>query len=240
MDDILEVKDIYVKIGNVRILKNVSALIERGEFISILGRNGAGKSTLLRVIVQNQVPTMGKVIFNFNENTKGRIGVVYQESVLDKDLTVKENLTLRAGMYGYEKKNIKKRVKNVVEKIDCKELLNKKYGELSGGQRRKVDIARALISNPEILVLDEPTSGLDVESRQHIWEIINGLNRNEKLTVLLTTHYLEEAGNSDQIILLDNGRLTDNISSNDFKEKYKSNSMEEAFLNAWSEGEKKI
>ena len=135
------------------------------------------------------------------------IGVVFQDSVLDKPLTVKENLMSRAALYGIAGNVLNKRLQELVEILDFDEFLNRPVGKLSGGQRRRIDIARALLHRPEILILDEPTTGLDPQTRQLIWNVIEKLQKTENMTVFLTTHYMEEAANAGYVVILDKGSV---------------------------------
>lgn len=163
-------------------------------------------------------PTAG--IIKMKKNLK--IGVVFQDSVLDESLTVKYNLFLRAKMYSeYSKDWLNK----LIELIGIKNFLNQKYGTLSGGQRRRVDIARALINKPEVLFLDEPTTGLDLQTRQVIWKLLEKLRKDEHLAIFLTTHYLEEAENADQMYILENGKILASGSATEIKEKYTSTEL---------------
>ena len=135
------------------------------------------------------------------------LGVVFQDSVLDKPLTVKENLMSRAALYGITGNAFDKRLQELVEILDFDEFLNRPVGKLSGGQRRRIDIARALLHRPEILILDEPTTGLDPQTRQLIWNVIEKLQKTENMTVFLTTHYMEEAANAGYVVILDKGSI---------------------------------
>ena len=148
------------------------------------------------------------------------IGIVFQQNVLDDFLTVKENLVCKGMLYGLTRKVISKRIKELSADIDIGEILNRKYGKLSGGQKRRVDIARALINKPKILILDEPTTGLDPYSRHSVWKCVFNLQKNNGTTVFLTTHYMEEAANADRIIIIDKGSIIENDTPDNLKLKY--------------------
>ena len=156
---------------------------------------------------------------------KELIGIVFQGSVLDKQLTVKENLESRASYYGLNKKEIAKRIESLTQTFDLSEILKRKYGTLSGGQRRRVDIARALINRPKLLFLDEPTTGLDPKTRLQVWEIIHNLRKETGLTVFLTTHYMEETVDCDNVVIIDSGKIVANDSPHNLKKDYSSNNL---------------
>ena len=178
-----------------------------------LGRNGAGKSTTISILCGLLKKDSGTVQVNGIETdkagaqTKRMLGVVFQDSVLDKPLTVKENLMSRAALYGITGNAFDKRLQELVKILDFDEFLNRPVGKLSGGQRRRIDIARALLHRPEILILDEPTTGLDPQTRQLIWNVIETLQKTENMTVFLTTHYMEEAANASYVVILDKGSV---------------------------------
>jgi multidrug/hemolysin transport system ATP-binding protein len=191
---------------------NISFVVKEGELFAFLGINGAGKSTTINIISGSLEKDTGEVYID-NKNIDGdhiafksKIGIVFQNSVLDKNLSVKDNLTLRAGLYGMPKTAIEENIKKVSELFELKELLKRKIKTLSGGQRRRVDIARALIHNPKILIMDEPTTGLDPQTRSLLWDVIAKLRENG-LSVFLTTHYMEEAANADYVIIIDEGKI---------------------------------
>lgn len=181
--------------------------------VAYLGTNGAGKSTTINILTGLLKPTSGTITYAKNL----KIGVVFQDSVLDDNLTVKDNLYLRARMY---KKFSRTWLNQLIELIGIKKFLNQRYGTLPGGQRRRVDIARALIDRPDLLFLDEPTTGLDLQTRLVIWHLLQKLQKEQGLTIFLTTHYLEEAENADQMYILENGNILASGSAKQIKEEY--------------------
>ena len=196
-----------------RAVDGISFEVKEGELFAFLGENGAGKSTTINILCTILKRTSGEVnIFGYKlgeEDDKIRdcIGIVLQNSVLDQKLTVKENLLTRASYYGLSKKEGMERIAPFMETFELKEIWNQKYEKLSGGQRRRVDIVRALINQPKILFLDEPTTGLDPKSRKIVWDYIEYLRRNKKLTIFLTTHYMEETKDADRVVILDKGKI---------------------------------
>ena len=144
---------------------------------------------------------------DMREITK-ELGVVFQNTVLDAKLSVKDNLTSRAALYGITGKEAKQRIAHLAELLEFKDILNRTFGKLSGGQKRRVDVARALLNNPKILILDEPTTGLDPEARKALWSVVTTLRKNQNMTVFLTTHYMEEAADADYVVILDSGKIS--------------------------------
>jgi multidrug/hemolysin transport system ATP-binding protein len=216
--------------GSAQILDDISLEFEKGKFYGLLGPNGAGKSTLVNIMLQILKNDAGKVtyckddgsVMNYKE-VRNRLGVVYQYGVLDPFLTVKENLVSRATMYGKTKKEARKIVDEINEFMLIEPLYKKKYDYLSGGQKRKVDIARALVNDPELLILDEPTTGIDVKARQEMWEAISKIRKRKKITIVLISHYLEEMLSADWLYILlakkimYSGTLNDFIAKNERK-----------------------
>ena len=230
MENIIEVKELIKNYGNVKAVKGITFNVEKGSFFAFLGENGAGKSTTINILCTVLEKTSGSVkvcgydLDTDKEKIRERIGIVFQGSVLDDDLTVLQNLKYRASLYGYSKTETKTRIDDVVESLDLKELLNRPYGKLSGGQRRRVDIARSLINKPEILFLDEPTTGLDPQTRISVWKTIDKLRANG-LTVFMTTHYMEETRLCDNVIILDEGTIKAEGSPLELKNKYASDHL---------------
>lgn len=197
---LIETTDLVKKYGNKLALDKVNLQINRGQLVAYLGTNGAGKSTTINILTGLLAPTAGVVTI-----TKDlKIGVVFQNSVLDDRLSVADNIKLRAGMY---KDYSRKWLAELVKLTGIQGFMKQKYGTLSGGQKRCVDIARALINQPDLLFLDEPTTGLDLQTRLAIWHLLQKLQREQGLTIFLTTHYLEEAENADQMYILEHGRI---------------------------------
>ncbi|MFR7397772.1 MAG: ABC transporter ATP-binding protein [Streptococcus constellatus] len=213
---ILETRHLSKIYGNKRAVHDLNLQIEAGSFTAILGTNGAGKSTTIQMLTRLLQPTTGEILYNSNI----KLGVVFQNSVLDDRLIVQENLEIRAGQYNMIDKG---KVDSLIEQLGLKKISTQLYGTLSGGQKRRVDIARALLNNPDVLFLDEPTTGLDIQTRKAIWELIHQLQIKEKMTVILTTHYLDEADDADMIYIVDHGQVIAKGSANQIKENYAQN-----------------
>lgn len=228
MDKIIEVSNLKKSYGNVEAVKGVSFYVERGTFFAFLGPNGAGKSTTINIISTLLKPDAGEVIIDGytlgKEDNKIRsiVGTVFQDHVLDDLLTVKENLTVRGSFYFNNKKELHSAVENAAESTGITEYLNRQYGKLSGGQKRRADIARALVNTPKILILDEPTTGLDPQTRQNVWEAIERLRQEKNMTIFLTTHYMEEASKADYVVIIDHGCITAQGTPAQLREKYSS------------------
>ena len=219
---ILQAKNISKRYGNHLAVDNIQLQFKRGTFNAILGPNGAGKSTTISMLIGLKQPTKGEIIYE--PGTK--IGVVFQTSVLDEMLTVRENLAIRARQYKGLKPN---RVSDLIGRLGLSAFQKQRYGTLSGGQKRRVDIARALLSQPDILFLDEPTTGLDIQTRKSIWDLLYQLQREEGMTVVLTTHYLDEADEADQIYIVDHGKVIAQGSALDIKSQYAKNILKIRF-----------
>ena len=214
MNKIIEVSNLKKSYGSVEAVKGIDFYVEQGTLFAFLGPNGAGKSTTIDMICTLLKPDSGKVLIAGYElgvdddRIRSVIGVVFQDSLLDPLLTVKENLYTRGSFYGLTKPELKAAVEVAVESAGVKEFLNRPYGKLSGGQRRRADIARALVNTPKVLFLDEPTTGLDPQTRANVWEMIQKLQKERGMTVFLTTHYMEEAANADYVTIIDHGVIT--------------------------------
>ena len=219
---ILQAKGLTKNYGDHTAVKDINLEFKKGSFNAILGPNGAGKSTTISMLIGLKRATNGQIIYAPNT----RIGVVFQASVLDEKLTVKENLAIRAQQY----KGIKGgRVEDLINQLGLTAFQKQLYGTLSGGQKRRVDIARALLSNPDILFLDEPTTGLDIQTRKSIWDLLYRLQRDEGMTIILTTHYLDEADEADQLYIIDHGKVIAQGSATEIKSKYASNLLKICF-----------
>ena len=219
---ILQAKNISKRYGNHLAVNNIYLQFEKGTFNAILGPNGAGKSTTISMLIGLKQPTQGEIIYE----PGAKIGVVFQTSVLDEMLTVRENLTIRARQYKGLKPN---RVSDLIDRLGLSAFQKQKYGTLSGGQKRRVDIARALLHGPDLLFLDEPTTGLDIQTRKSIWDLLYQLQREEGMTVVLTTHYLDEADEADQIYIVDHGKVIAQGSALDIKSQYATNILKIRF-----------
>lgn len=213
MNNIIEIEGLSKQFKNVKALQNVSFNVKEGELFAYLGVNGAGKSTTISIICGQLKQDGGHVKIdgldagaNLKTITE-KIGVVFQNSVLDKALSVKDNLKSRAALYGIYGDAFKRRLSELLALLGFEKLIDRNVGKLSGGERRRIDIARALIHNPKILILDEPTTGLDPQTRKTLWNVVASLRRDNNVTVFLTTHYMEEAADADNIVILDDGRI---------------------------------
>lgn len=224
--NVIEVRELNKSFGNVHAVKDLSFRVKRGELFAFLGVNGAGKSTTISILCGQLGKDSGEVQIHGADSTKAGLdkryllGLVFQDSVLDKPLTVKENLKSRAALYGITGEAFDDRLKELTELLKFDDYLNRPVGKLSGGQRRRIDIARALLHRPEILILDEPTTGLDPQTRKVIWSVIEELRKKEQMTVFLTTHYMEEAATADYVVILDSGSIVAEGTPHELKEKY--------------------
>jgi len=210
---IIQVENLRKSYGDFEAVKGISFGVQKGSLFSFLGVNGAGKSTTIGVLTTLLAKNSGIVrVGGFDieqqaEQVRGLIGVVFQDGVLDDTLSIRDNLTIRGSLYGMSGQRLKAAVDKVVELTAMQDFAGRKYGKLSGGQKRRADIARALIHTPKLLFLDEPTTGLDPKTRQDIWKLIGDLQRDEGMTVFLTTHYMEEAATSDNIVIIHKGEV---------------------------------
>ncbi len=213
MDNIIQISNLTKSFGEVKAVQNLSFCVKKGELFAFLGVNGAGKSTTINIMCGQLFKNGGKITINGfdldkdKDYIKNELGVVFQNSVLDSALSVYDNLQSRAALYGITGEEFKKRVLELADILDFKNLLKRTVGKLSGGQRRRIDVARALLHKPKILILDEPTTGLDPQTRKTLWNVIYDLRKNEKMTVFLTTHYMEEAAEADYVVILDSGKI---------------------------------
>ncbi|MCI7583054.1 MAG: ABC transporter ATP-binding protein [Christensenellaceae bacterium] len=213
MKNIIEIKNLDKSFREVHAVNDLSLKVKEGELFAFLGVNGAGKSTTISIMCGTLPKDGGEVIIDgknvdtdMKEITK-ELGVVFQTSVLDAKLSVKDNLMSRASLYGIMGAEAKQRIKELASLLNFTDLLNRTFEKLSGGQRRRIDVARALLHRPRILILDEPTTGLDPEARKTLWQVITDLRKQENMTVFLTTHYMEEAADADYVVILDNGKI---------------------------------
>ena len=210
---IIEISHLNKAFGNVKAVNDLSFHVRPGELFAFLGVNGAGKSTTISIMCGQLKADSGSVKISGLDADKDiagitrRLGVVFQGSVLDKPLSVRDNLESRAALYGITGKAFENRLRELCELLDFSDLLDRSVGKLSGGQRRRIDIARALLHSPEILILDEPTTGLDPQTRKLLWSVVRSLRETENMTVFLTTHYMEEAADADYVVILDSGSI---------------------------------
>lgn len=213
MNKILEVRNVTKSYQNKIVVNQLSFSMDEGEFLSFIGPNGAGKSTTISILCSllqfdsGNVKICDYVLGKDDLKIRQHIGVVFQNSVLDDILTLKNNLLLRCGFYHLTKKQAHQRVKELSLLCGLDTFIKQKVSTLSGGERRKGDIARALITKPKLLILDEPTTGLDPQSRLQIWETIERIRKQSSMAILLTTHYMEEAEKADRIIMINHGKI---------------------------------
>lgn len=213
MENIIAINHLNKSFDEVRAVQDLSFRVKKGELFAFLGVNGAGKSTTINIMCGQLSRDSGSVIIGGNDldrnvdGIKRELGVVFQNSVLDMALNVRENLESRAALYGIYGEAFRTRLSELARLLDFEDLMKRTVGKLSGGQRRRIDIARALLHRPRILILDEPTTGLDPQTRNILWNVISDLRKNENLTVFLTTHYMEEAADADYVVILDGGKI---------------------------------
>ncbi|MDO4815499.1 MAG: ABC transporter ATP-binding protein [Bacillota bacterium] len=225
-EKMIQVDNLSKSFGSVKAVDDISFQVKRGELFAFLGVNGAGKSTTISMICGQNTADRGSISVNgmdtrkSSRRVKGTIGVVFQDSALDKPLTGRENLKSRAALYGITGKSFECRLQELIRTFELEEFIDRPFGKLSGGQRRRLDIARALIHKPELLILDEPTTGLDPQTRRMIWSIIQELREKDGLTVFLTTHYMEEAAAADYVVIIDHGKIVAEGTPYELKNEY--------------------
>lgn len=213
MEHIMEISHLHKAFGQVQAVQDLNFHVKKGELFAFLGVNGAGKSTTINIMCgelrkdSGSVQICGADLDREPDSIRRRLGVVFQNSVLDRDLSVRDNLRSRAALYGIRGRDFEKRLEELSQLLEFGDLLRRPLGKLSGGQRRRIDIARALLHGPEILILDEPTTGLDPQTRVNLWQVVERLRRDAGLTVFLTTHYMEEAADADYVVIIDHGQI---------------------------------
>lgn len=213
MEKVIEIEHLNKSFGDIHAVNDLSFCVKKGELFSFLGVNGAGKSTTISMICgqlgkdSGTIKICGKEADTDFEEISRKIGVVFQTSVLDAPLSVKDNLRSRAALYSICGKAFENRLSELAGLLEFSDLLSRPFGKLSGGQKRRIDIARALLHDPEILILDEPTTGLDPQTRKTLWDVIGNLRKEKQMTVFLTTHYMEETADADYIVILDSGKI---------------------------------
>ena len=226
MNDIITVSSLKKSYGKVKAVKGIDFSVKKGSLFAFLGPNGAGKSTTIDILCtlnkydEGDIKIAGYDMKHETDEIRNTIGVVFQDSVMDKRLSVKENLMIRAGFYYKTKEKRKAAVKNAAKYSEIDDFIDREYGVLSGGQRRRVDIARTLLNTPQILFLDEPTTGLDPQTRKHVWETVERLQKENGMTIFLTTHYMEEAAKADYVVVMDGGLIVAQGTPYELKERY--------------------
>lgn len=212
-ENIIEITGLNKSFGDVHAVDNLSFKVKKGELFAFLGVNGAGKSTTISIMCGTLKKDSGEVLINGKNIEKDlkeiskKLGVVFQNSVLDSLLNVKDNLLVRASLYGVNGQEALTRINELAETLEFSDLLKRTVGKLSGGQRRRIDVARALLNKPDILILDEPTTGLDPQTRKNLWQVVEDCRKKLGMTVFLTTHYMEEAADADYVVILDGGKI---------------------------------
>lgn len=225
-DTIIRVENLVKNYGEVRAVKGISFWVEKGSLFAFLGLNGAGKSTTINILCTTLRKTSGKATIcgldldHKAAEIKRRIGIVFQQSVLDDRLSVRENLTSRAALYGITGKEWKIRLAELTELFELGDFVKRPYGKLSGGQRRRADVARGLINRPELLFLDEPTTGLDPQTRRRVWDVVHFIREQTGMTVFLTTHYMAEANDADTVVIMEGGEIVARGTPNELKNDY--------------------
>lgn len=214
MSNMIQITHLSKSFGSIKAVQDLSFRVKEGELFAFLGINGAGKSTTINIMCGQLAKDSGSVFIDGRDLDKDmdfikrELGIVFQSSVLDSALSVYDNLESRAALYGITGTEFKTRLADLAKRLDFENLLKRTVGKLSGGQRRRIDIARALFHKPKILILDEPTTGLDPQTRRILWDVISSFRKNEKMTVFLTTHYMEEAAEADYVVIIDSGKLS--------------------------------
>ena len=226
MENAIEVKGLVKNYGEVKAVRGIDFHVKKGKLFAFLGPNGAGKSTTIDIICtflrqdEGTVKVGGYTLGKEDTKIREIIGAVFQVGLLDDLLSVEENLRTRASFYKIKGAELDEAVKRAVEVTGISNLLKRRYGQLSGGQRRRADIARALVHAPEILFLDEPTTGLDPQTRKNVWDTIERIQKDKGMTVFMTTHYMEEAANADYVIVIDNGKIVAEGTPAELKDEY--------------------
>lgn len=228
MSEILKVENLTKCFGELKAVDDLSFKVESGSFFAFLGQNGAGKSTTINMLIGTLERDSGVITYSGDKTFKEfkeKIGVVFQNNIFDETLTVEENLKLFGRLYAKNKDKINERYQELSQIFDFKSFEKKKFNNLSGGQKRKVEVARALFNTPEILFLDEPTTGLDPKTRKDVWKIINEIRLQTGMTVFLTTHYMEETADADEVVIIHNGKKIAEGSPISLKEKFSSDKI---------------
>jgi ABC-2 type transport system ATP-binding protein len=235
--DSINVENLIKKFGGFTAVDNISFTVGKGEIFAFLGPNGAGKTTTIKMLTTLLHPTDGKISLNGHDpvhaqnEVRHSFGIVFQDPSLDDELTAWENMEFHGVLYGVEKKLRRERIKQLLEFVELWERRDDLVKHFSGGMKRRLEIARGLVHHPKILFLDEPTLGLDPQTRNHLWEYIKKMNREEGMTVFFTTHYMEEADRAaNRIAVIDHGRIVAQGTPAELKSQTKAASLEEAFL----------
>lgn len=227
----IEVRNFSKKFGDFTAVDNISFDVEQGTIFAFLGPNGAGKSTTINTLCTIQEKTEGTLKINGNDVSKQKdlvrkdIGIVFQDSTMDGKLTVEENLKLHCDFYKVPKLEMKERIDFVLDLVDIKSRKKSPVDSLSGGMKRRAEIARGLVHFPKVLFLDEPTTGLDPQTRASVWDYIHKLQKQKNITIFLTTHYMDEAEICNQVAIIDGGKIVAHDTPANLKKKYTSTTM---------------
>jgi len=237
MENIIEIKNLTKKFKDLTAVDDVSFNVKKGEIFAFLGPNGAGKTTTIKMLTTLANPTSGTILINGFDPTKQQeqarasFGIVFQDPSLDDDLTAYENLDMHGMLYKVKLKDRRERIKQLMALVELWDRKDDLVKHFSGGMKRRLEIARGFLHHPKVLFLDEPTIGLDPQTRNHIWEYLKKMNKEEGITVFLTTHYMEEADKvSDRIAIIDHGKIVAQGTSDELKKQTQKDSLEEAFL----------
>jgi ABC-2 type transport system ATP-binding protein len=236
----LDIKSLSKSYGLIKALNDVSFSLAEGEYASLLGPNGAGKTTLFQILTGLFVSEKGNVLINDFDmrsnaiNALAHIGVVFQQITLDMDLTVMENLKFHSNLHGINDKEFKKRVIIELEQVNLSDRINDKVRSLSGGQKRRVELARSLLHKPKLLLLDEPTVGLDPQSRRDLLDYVIKLKKDRKMAVLWATHLVDEAEKSDTVIILNKGKIIKKDTPQNITKEYNKDTLHDAFVSLTS------
>jgi len=236
-ENIIEVKDLSKSFGEILAVQNISFNVKKGEVFAFLGPNGAGKSTTIKMLTTLLKPTKGQITLNGfdtvkdSDNVRKSFGIIFQDPSLDEDLTAYENLEFHGVLYDVPKDLRKERIEKLMKVTELWDRKDDLVKHFSGGMKRRLEIARGLLHHPKIFFLDEPTVGLDPQTRNHIWEYINELNKSENITVFFTTHYMDEAEKySSRIAVIDHGKIVAQGTASELKKKTKKKNLEDAFI----------
>ncbi len=221
--EILRVSGLSKSFKTLKAVDSLDFVVHSGKLFAFLGQNGAGKSTTINMLIGTLKCDSGEIVYSQNKSFKefkDKIGVVFQNNIFDDMLTVEENMKLYGRLYAKNSESINQRYEELANLFNFKEFEKKKFMYLSGGQKRRVEVARALFNAPEILFLDEPTTGLDPKTRNDVWSVINNVRKKTGMTVFLTTHYMEETADADEVVIIHNGKKIAEGSPAELKEKY--------------------
>ncbi len=230
-DYAVKIEHLVKTYGEKKAVNDISFVVEKGSLFAFLGINGAGKSTTINIMCSILGKDSGKIYVNGYDldddpfAIKNDIGIVFQTSVLDKELTVLQNLQIRTSFYSLSKEEKKKNIRDIIELLELQPILRQGVSTLSGGQLRRVDIARAMVHRPKLLILDEPTTGLDPKTRLNVWAMIDKIRKETGMTVFLTTHYLEEAEKATDVVIMDKGCIIAHGMPNQLKNAYSSDNL---------------